>query len=178
MTHDLVLSGTAGLGGSVHDRSGAPVAEATVVVTDPRGEVVAAAVTGSDGDYAMPGLFPGPFTVTASALGYLPAAVPAEFGGAANPRCDLLLTPAATIVGTIRHDRTDRPVPDARITLLTDDGVTIAAATTDEDGTYALTDLTPGAYLMRVAGYPPVSTRITLNGNGSPVLDLQLGHSD
>ncbi|WP_245997622.1 MSCRAMM family protein [Nocardia pseudobrasiliensis] len=176
VTHDFVLTSAGGTLGYVLDRNGGPVADATVVVTDARGEVVAAAVTGVDGEYVLPGLFSGLFTIAASARGYLPAAVPAEFGGAAEPRCDLVLTASARIVGTVRHDRTDRPIPDARVTLLTDAGSAITATATAEDGSYVLDDVPPGAYLLQVSGYPPVSARITVNGAGNPILDLQLGH--
>ncbi|MGY2062665.1 carboxypeptidase-like regulatory domain-containing protein, partial [Nocardia gipuzkoensis] len=89
---------------------------------------------------------------------------------------DLVLTASARIVGTVRHDRTDRPISDARVALLTDAGTAIASTVTADDGTYFLDDVPPGAYLLQVTGYPPISARITVNGAGNPTLDLQLGH--
>jgi MFS family permease len=177
LAHDVTLSGTAGLRGVVRDETGAPVGGATVVITDGRGEVVDTTSTGADGEFAVPGLYPALFTVVASAHRHCPVAVTVVVGLDAAEPCELVLTPSAGIVGTVRHHGTDRPIADAWVALLDIDGSQIATTITDVDGTYVLADLAPGEYTVRVSGYPAVSVPLTLDGEREPSLDLHLGHS-
>lgn len=167
----VTLAVAAGLYGTVRDADGTPVTEATVVVVDARGEVVSATTTGADGDYALPGLLPGRFTLQVSAYGHRPAAVPVESDAT---RHDVTLKPAGSLAGTVRHGRTGRPVADARIILLNADGIPVASAITTRDGTYTLTDLIPGAYTLVATGYPPVSSAVTLDSADTPSIDLEL----
>jgi len=172
VVHDVVLSGGTGLFGRVDAPDGTAVAGATIVVTEVRGEVVAATTTDPDGTYLAPNLYPGAFTVTASAPGFRPVAAPATIGAQGDAGCDLVLAHAARIDGVVRHDRTDRPIPDALITLLADDGTVVAAVTSDRAGAYAITDIVPGIYTLCASGYPPVSAPVRLNGDGERHLDL------
>lgn len=174
---DVVLSGGTYLSGRVLAPDNDVVAGATIVVIDDRGEVVGTTSTGPDGDFAIPGLFAGTFTLTAHASGYRPSAASVTVGAEDSMRCDLTLAPAAAISGTVRHDETDAPVPDARITLLADDGTVVATAISDESGAYVLADLVPGDYTLCASGHPPVSAVITLNGAGDPNLDLHFDTS-
>jgi MFS family permease len=65
---DLVLAtAPARLSGAVLDQSGAPVAAATVVVTDSAGAVVTTSRTSADGGYRFADLPPGQLTLTATA---------------------------------------------------------------------------------------------------------------
>jgi hypothetical protein len=170
--HDIVLSGGTGLSGRVTDPGGGPVAAATIVVTEIRGEVVGAAATGADGIYTVPNLYPGAFTVTASAPGFHPVAVTAAIGAENPVGCDLMLAHAARIDGVVRHQRTDQPIPGARITLQATDGTVVATAVSDDAGAYALTDLVPGNYTLCASGYSPVSDTVILNGFRDPRVDL------
>lgn len=170
----VTLAGATGLHGTVRDTDGRPVTEATTVAIDARGEVVSATTTGVDGDYALPGLPPGHFFLQVSAYGHRPVTVPVEIGTSAGTRHDVTLTPAGTLAGTVRHGHTGQPVADAHITLLNADGIPVASTLTTADGTYTLTDLTPGAYTLVAAGYPPVSATAMLDSADTPVLDLEL----
>ncbi|WP_216897903.1 MFS transporter [Nocardia alni] len=172
VVHDVVLSGGTALSGRVTAPDGEPVTTATLVVTEIRGEVVGAAASGADGKYMVPNLFPGLFTVTASAPGFRPVAVTATIGPDDPTGCDLVLPHAARIDGVVRHNRTDNPIPGARITLLAGDGTVVANAVADDTGTYALTDLVPGDYTLCASGYPPVSGTVTIDGLREPYLDL------
>jgi MFS family permease len=83
------------LGGVVTGPGDAPLAGATVTVTDDHGHVVAAVVSGPGGGYEVQGLRPGPYTVTASFGG--PAAQRVDLAGDGPAHLDLRLgaTPAA-----------------------------------------------------------------------------------
>ena len=86
---DLTLVPTVtGLAGTVRGPAGRPVPGAAVSATDGLGDVVATAFTDPAGDYALPGLEPGRYTVVATAL--VPATsqveVAAGSGDAVGPR--------------------------------------------------------------------------------------------
>jgi hypothetical protein len=56
--------------GHITDPSGAVIAGAKVTVKDLTNNVAHTSVTNSDGDYSLPGLDPGPYSVTAEATGF------------------------------------------------------------------------------------------------------------
>jgi MFS family permease len=175
--HDVVLAGAVGLRGAVRAEDGSPVAGATVVVTDARGEVVAATVSGPEGAFSLPELVAGEFVLAARAEGFRPAALPVQAGAEEPAGHEVVLSPAARVAGTVRA-RDGRPVADARITLLGPDGTPVAAARTAEDGSYALTDLAVGAYTLLASGYPPAAAPVALDGAVRTGVDLVLGHPE
>ncbi|GAY07765.1 permease, multidrug efflux [Pseudonocardia sp. N23] len=83
------------LGGVVTGPGGSRLAGATVTLTDAHGNVVAAAVSGSDGEYCVEGLHAGTYTVAASYGG--PTAQRVDLAGDGPAHLDLRLgaTPAA-----------------------------------------------------------------------------------
>ena len=101
---DLVLSGAAGLTGTVlaspDDR---PLPGALVTATDVRGEVVASAAADHTGEFGIADLSPGNYTLVVSAPGHRPAALPAEVAAApptatrsASPLAPTSTAPSAT----------------------------------------------------------------------------------
>lgn len=174
--HDITLSSTTSLQGCVHDQFGEPVADATLVITDRRGEVITTSTTTSDGEFTAHGLCAGTFTATASARGYNPAATTTHLDADPARRCEIVLTRTGRVVGTIRDAHTEIPIANAAVHLLGPGNVVVAATTTAEDGTYELTDIVLGDYTLRVTGYPPMSARAVLNGAGNSSLDLHLEH--
>ncbi|MEO3869448.1 MFS transporter [Nonomuraea sp. B12E4] len=174
---DLVLSGSGKLSGTVRDLTGNPVAQAMVIVTDSRGEVVITGLTKADGTYGFSGVVAGTYTITASAETHRPTAVPVEVGTGQTTQ-DLTLRAAARIRGTIRVKGADRPLADARVTLLDGTGNVVGTATTGEDGEYAFADLTSGQYTVIATGYPPQANTVILTGQGDDGQDIWLGHSE
>jgi uncharacterized protein YfaS (alpha-2-macroglobulin family) len=174
---DLMLTGSGKLTGTVRDAEGTPVAQAMVIVTDVRGEVVTTGVTGADGVFAFGGVVAGTYTLAVSAGAHRPAAVPVEVG-TGQTRQDIELLPGARVRGTIRVKNGDGPLADARVTLLDAAGNVIGTATTGEDGEYAFADLTGGQYTVIATGYPPVASTLNLTGQGDDGHDLWLGHPE
>ncbi|GAB2571836.1 MFS transporter [Streptomyces capparidis] len=175
--HDLVLTGTAGLAGTVRSAAdGSPVAGATTVVTDMRGEVLAASRTGEDGAYRFEELVAGQFTLAVSAAAFRPAALPVQVSGTGVTRADVELRPAASLRGTVRVKASSEPLADARVTLVDAAGNVLAVTATGPDGAYAFTDLEAGEYTVIASGYPPVATALTVQGEGVEAFDLDLGH--
>ncbi|MGW5261800.1 MFS transporter [Microbispora sp. NPDC004025] len=172
---DMVLAASGRLVGTVRGTDGAPVAEAVVVVTDVRGEVVATSATDAEGGFTFSGIVAGTYTLTVSGAAYRPAAVPVEVLGTGQTRHDVVLLPGARVRGTVRV-KDGVPLADARVTLLDAAGNVVGVATTAEDGEYAFTDLTGGQYTIVASGYPPVASTLNLGGQGDEPYDVWLGH--
>jgi hypothetical protein len=88
---DVTLPSNATVAGVIRSaRSGQPVPEATVTLTDAFGNVAVSATTGDDGRYEFPDLTPGFYTLTATGFG--PVTTPLELGSEHTDR-DVLLGP-------------------------------------------------------------------------------------
>ncbi|WP_372509204.1 MFS transporter [Actinomadura madurae] len=174
---DLLLAGSGGLAGTVRGGDGAPVANAMVVVTDVRGDVVGTARTGGDGRYLFENIAAGAYTLAVSAAAHRPVALPVEVTGNGQTRADVEMPPGARIRGTVRNE-SGAPVGDARVTLVDAAGNVVAMVITGPDGEYAFTDLTGGQYTVIASGYPPVATGLSLSGGGLDGHDLNLGYPD
>jgi MFS family permease len=175
LTHDVVLSGTSGLAGTVRSaEDGAPLADAVVIVTDARGDVLATERTDLHGDFAVTGLPPGPVTLAVSAPGHRPLALPAGIPGTGVTRIDAELRPGARLRGTVRG--AGGPLGDARVTLVDAAGNVVATTTTGADGTYAFCDLDGGAYTVIATGYPPRAAGLTVSGGSVDGHDIELAH--
>ncbi|MFF5337997.1 MFS transporter [Streptomyces sp. NPDC013181] len=177
LVYDILLAGTSGLAGTVRDaESGAPVADAVVVVTDVRGDVLTTGKSGASGEFAFGELVPGAVTVAVNAAGFRPLALPVEVGGQGVTRVDAALRAGALVQGVVRAGARRHPLPDARVTLVDAAGNVVAHATTGEDGAYAFTDLDAGEYTVVANGYPPVAGALTVAGHGVDGHDIELAH--
>ncbi|MDN0200143.1 MFS transporter [Streptomyces sp. S.PNR 29] len=176
VSHDLViLPGRGGVAGTVRGGDGDALSGALVVATDQGGEVTASTTTGNDGGYRVSDLLPGDYTLSVSAPGHRPAAVPATVT-AEGAHCDIQLLVAATLRGTV-HTQDGRALDDARVTLLDAAGNVVGTHTTGVDGSYSFADLSSQQYTVIASGYPPVATSITLNGSEDGV-DILLSHKE
>ncbi|MFC4588660.1 MFS transporter [Sphaerisporangium corydalis] len=173
---DLVLNGSGRLAGTVRDPEGKPVVQATVIVTDARGEVVTTGVTGPDGAYGFAGVAAGSHTLAVSAAGHRPAALPVEVG-TGQTRLDVELLPTVRVRGTVRL-KDGGPLADARVTILDGSGNVVGSATTGQDGEYGFTDLAGGRYTVVATGYPPVASALDLTREGDDAYDLWLGYPE
>ncbi|GII25820.1 MFS transporter [Planosporangium mesophilum] len=173
---DITLAGASVVEGRVLRHGGEPIPGATVTLTDARGEVVGAAVTGPDGEYVLAELYPGEYTLTATAEGARPVARTVAVDSVGSHRFDVVLRSNATILGTVRAARTGQPVADASVMLVDGYGNVAGTAVTGEDGRYEFRDLLPGGYTLTASGYAPVAARIDLVGDRID-RDLTLGGS-
>ncbi|WP_084718656.1 MFS transporter [Streptacidiphilus carbonis] len=171
---DVVLGGTGRLSGAVRSAEGAPVADATVTLTDARGEVAASTRADSDGAYHFRDLVCGRYTLAVSARAYRPAALAVDVAASGETRQDVAMAGSGTLRGTVRTSA-GHAVEDARVTLLDSTGTVVAAATTGADGQFRFTDLEPGEYTVIASGYPPVATALRIE-DGHTERDLHLSH--
>jgi EmrB/QacA subfamily drug resistance transporter len=173
---DLILAGSGKLTGTVRDTDGRAVAQAMVIVTDVRGEVVSTGATLDDGTFGFDGVVAGTYTLAVSAGTYRPTALQIEVGTGQTTQ-DIVLQAGTRLRGTVRVQDGGRPLADARVTLLDTAGNVVGTAMTGDDGEYAFADLTSGQYTVIATGYPPVATALNLTGQGEDGHDLWLGHS-
>ncbi|MFF7355164.1 MFS transporter [Streptomyces filipinensis] len=175
LPYDILLSGTSGLTGVVRAAGSAlPVKDAMVIVTDVRGDLLATAATGEQGDFAFGDLVPGAVTVAVNANGFRPRALPVEVGATGVTRIEVDLDAGARLQGVVKAPH--GPLADARVTLVDQAGNVVGTATTGTDGAYAFTDLDSGEYTVIATGYPPVATALTVVGAGADGHDIQLAH--
>ncbi|MGW0281976.1 MFS transporter [Streptomyces sp. NPDC003236] len=175
LSYDILLSGTSGLTGVVRSAGSAlPVKDAMVIVTDVRGDLLATAATGEQGDFAFTDLVPGAVTVAVNASGFRPRALPVEVATAGVTRIEVDLDAGARLQGVVRAPH--GPLADARVTLVDQAGNVVGTATTGTDGAYAFTDLDGGDYTVIATGYPPVATALPVHGTGVDGHDIELAH--
>ncbi|MFB7496550.1 carboxypeptidase regulatory-like domain-containing protein [Streptomyces sp. NPDC056161] len=171
---DLVLTGSTRLHGSVSvSGPGTPVAGAAVTLTDVHGEVLASALTGADGGFALPGPSAGSFTLVVSAENHRPTATTVTLARNAAVRQDVELLGNALLTGTARSGSDGRPVREARIMVVDPDGRAIATALTGADGGYTVEGLPPGDYTIIATGYPPAVGSIRVTSAGRALHDVE-----
>jgi EmrB/QacA subfamily drug resistance transporter len=174
---DVVLGGAGRLAGCVLTADGTPVRDASVTLTDVRGDVVGSARSGRDGTYVLDDLVAGEYTLAASAPAYRPTALPVTVQAARETRQDVELAGGAVLRGTVRATG-GRPVQEARVTLLDAAGNVVDTVTTEDDGVFRFVDLASGEYTVIASGYPPVATVLQVAAGARTDRDLQLGHPD
>ena len=171
---DLKLVGASRIEGRVLRTGGDPVAGATATLIDVRGEVVGTTASGPEGGFVLADLYPGEYTLTATADSTLPLARAVTVDRPGSQWVEVLLRSNVSIAGTIRAGNSRRPVPDASVTLVDHDGNIAGTAATADDGRYEFTGLPPGAYTLTASGYPPVAVRLDLSGDRTD-RDVMLG---
>ncbi|AYF76292.1 MFS transporter [Nocardia yunnanensis] len=170
---DLTLEGSGELSGQVRTAAGAPLAGVTITVTDLRGEVVGAAISGEDGRYVCHGIGAGTYTLVAAAERLRPTATALVVPVGGLLRHDIELTPTAALVGMVRAD--GQGLANAQVTVLDGAGTPIATTRTDAEGRYTLTDLDSGAYTVIARGYPAVTGQVVVRG-GEVEYSVDLGY--
>jgi EmrB/QacA subfamily drug resistance transporter len=173
---DITLTGSGEVTGVVRDAGrGTPLANATVTLTDDRGDVTGAHITQDDGVYRFHGVGAGNYTLVASGPHYRPVAVTLTVPDSGQLRHDVELSSAVLLAGTARNERGDI-VPDARITVLDAEGNVAAVTRTDEAGRYLVSDLPEGNYTVVASGYPPATSQVDIAGGADAVHDVRLGY--
>ncbi|BBJ40983.1 hypothetical protein SSPO_037010 [Streptomyces antimycoticus] len=177
---DLRLSGGGGLTGSVRAVGGEPLTGATATATGPEGEVAATATADEKGEFALPELTPGTYTLTVAAAGHRPYATQVELTLGEPVRVDAELPPAARVRGTVR-DRGGRPLGDTRVSLLDASGDVVGQVITGDDGSFGFEALTGDHYTVVASGYAPATRQITVGGAAGTErrdVDFLLGHGE
>ncbi|EFL23263.1 membrane transporter [Streptomyces himastatinicus ATCC 53653] len=168
---DLRLAGGGGLTGSVRAEGGGPLAGATATATGADGEVAGSATADEKGEFALPELASGAYTLTLSADGHRPHATQVELTAGEPLRVDVALTPAARVRGTVR-DQGGQPLEDARVALLDASGDVVGQSITGADGTFGFEGLTGEHYTVVASGYAPATRPVTVGADAPEARDV------
>jgi EmrB/QacA subfamily drug resistance transporter len=173
---DVVLAGSGEISGFVRSaETGQPVVGAAVTLADEHGEVTGSVVTGEDGRYRLHCSGAGDHTVVVSAAEHRPAALTVTVADSGLVERDIDLVGVVWLRGTARNTA-GATVPDARITVLDRGGDVAAVAQTDDDGSYAISDLPAGDYTLVASGYLPATAEVSLVGGAEVSHDVWLSH--
>lgn len=150
--------------------SAAPVAGATVTVTQDATGDMASGTSDASGQARITGLVAGPVTVSARADGYLPASVTQTAPGSST--WPVALTPALTLTGVVK-DAGGNTLEGAQVSVGGD------AAATADDGRYAIS--VPAGETVEVTaradGYLPQAHTITATSGPLAPADFTLANA-
>jgi uncharacterized protein YfaS (alpha-2-macroglobulin family) len=173
VSHDFALASAGGLSGSVRSADDDPMPGATVVLTDTAGAVVAQDVTGHDGDFLLPGLPGGSYTVTATATGHRTASRQVQVNDTMETAL-LALVAESGVHGVVRGP-SDAPVPGITVSLANTAGEIVASTVTGADGAYQLSGLEDGEHTLVTGGYQPVSAVVQVEDGQTAKVTVRLG---
>ncbi|MFW0779053.1 carboxypeptidase regulatory-like domain-containing protein [Rossellomorea marisflavi] len=175
---DAPLTRIAGtLSGTVTGPGSLPIPGAVVTVYANNVQI-ASVLTDLAGNYTVPGLSPGSYTVVIGANTFTSASLGTSISGGQTTTLDALLTPnPGTLTGTIT-DQGANPLSGVSVTVAASSGTGIIVATTvtGNDGTYTVTGLAPGNYIVVASSlnFQQVSAGASIAAAGTTVLNLSL----
>ncbi|WP_179107331.1 carboxypeptidase regulatory-like domain-containing protein [Sediminibacillus massiliensis] len=171
---------SASLSGTVRDAAnGMPLQSVLVQVFRIGTEIpVASVFTNESGEYVITGLEPREYRVLFSKENYASEVfrIFLEDGESRILDVDLQRNPAL-IRGQVTDAVTGEPVVRANVTVvITNSGIIVASAETDQNGNYLLPNLPPGSYdvIFSREGYVTQTTSVSLAPNESVVLNVRL----
>jgi hypothetical protein len=170
-----------GLAGHVLGAAGQALPGAAVTLVDARGSETGRALVDERGEFLLPGVLAGAYTLVASAPGYRPSASSVTLVGTAAT-LDLVLKGSGSVEGRALGGRDAVPLVGATVTLV--EGTTqhpMAQTGTDEAGRFQFPSVVEGAYRVEVTadgferGSRPIAVHqgevagidVTLRGTGS-----------
>lgn len=171
VNRNLEMNTDATAGGAVILRPGGPADGILLVTARLRGQDLAnefainSEESGEATAFTLPGLAAGTYDLTIRRTGYAPVQVTATV--AADENLDLgsfELSPAGRVSGTVTG--LSSAGLDIAIVSAYRDGELIVSGASDADGVFAIRDLAPGEYLLRVTNAPtgyPAEAAVTLD---------------
>jgi hypothetical protein len=179
VTLGIVLTGLAELSGVVRvTGSWTPVADVILTLLDSRGEVVTSTRSDAQGRYHFEDLVGGVYTLVASADPFQPVARLVTVADTGASDVDVELVAGTVLRGTTLGGTERRPVPDARVMLLDQEGNVLSVTRTDAAGEYLFLDVPEGSYTLSASGYPPVTASVRVSSGERHEHDLELRYPD
>jgi hypothetical protein len=172
--------GVGSIGGRVYGPDGQPLGGVTVTASNEDDRHVTSTLTEGDiGAYHLPQVAtPGTYTLAVELPGYLPETRLVGVAGAVGAVDFTLTRTTLQLTGMVRSSADGAGIPNAGLTLSTGDlTFKIATAGAPNQGSFAVEDLPPGNYTVRVEHYQhDTSTQfLTLTaGVAPPPLDIAL----
>ncbi|WWR62634.1 carboxypeptidase-like regulatory domain-containing protein [Saccharopolyspora sp. SCSIO 74807] len=159
------------MAGTLRTASGSAVA-GVVTVTEPGGRQVGRVRSDAEGNYAVPALQPGQYTIIATADECRPEAESVQIDGSGAVQ-DFTLAGLGAIAGTVTAPG-GRVLPEVTVAVTDSGGNVIGSTSTDADGRYELGGLAPGDYVVVASLYTPAVREIRFSGGKPLTADLAL----
>lgn len=147
---DIDLTANPGtLSGTVTDsKTGTGVNRATIRVVNQFGITVTTVQTNNTGEYTIPSLSQGTYSVTFAAEGYGTQTIGAIIVSNQVSTTNVALFPlAGSVIGTVIDSQTNIPISTAAVAIFLNN-VLIANTVTDSTGNYTMAGLAPGNYTV------------------------------
>lgn len=159
----------------IEDSSGTGLSGATVTTNPP----TSAATTGPNGNYLIQNVPSGSYTVTAGKTGYQSASVSVSVSPGTGASADIVISynyTTGTITGTIVEDSSGATVSGVNITT----SPATNAATTDQSGSFTLSNVTPGSYKVEASkyGYRFTTADVMVNAGRITTVNITLSKSN
>lgn len=153
----------------------APIASATISVFS-GSAFIESTLTDSNGNYLLPGLAPGHYTLVTQAANFQSDAVGATVASNSTTTVNFLLSPeSGSISGKVTNSVTTNPIPNATVEVL-NGPILIASALTDPSGNYSIPNLEQNTYtvMAKASGFSQKSQSITVNANQTTTANFAL----
>jgi len=168
----VILPGA--IAGAVKDsQTGAGIGGASVSYT--AGGITTNATADAGGNYNLPNVPPGTYTVTAAATGYGNQSLPVTVASNATTTQNFSLVPQdGTIAGQVTDATTSVAIPGATVSLVV--GGTTLSATADASGNYSLSNIRQGTYAVTAAAsnYGSQSQQVTVTPGATATQNFSL----
>lgn len=172
------LSKLAGaLAGTVQDPNAVAIPDATVTIFQNNIQI-GSVVTDVNGNYMVPGLPPGSYTVVVSASNYTTETVAAMIENGQTTTLNVTLNEdPGTLTGFVRDTNND-PIAGGSVTvqISTGAGIIVATTVTAPDGSYMVPSLAPGNYTVVAAAsnFQAASQGVTIVSNAISNVNFNL----
>ncbi len=156
--------------GTVRDAQTGAALSGAVLSTDPTTDVVTSA---GDGSYSFENMTPGEYTISISKTGYQNSTVSVTVTAGKTTRADIVLIPSfGSISGIVKDATTELPIQG--VNIQTDPAT--SSVTTDSDGRYNISGITPGQYKMKASktGYIDAEIPVVVTAGNETAADIPM----
>ena len=158
--------------GNVKDDAGSNVPGATITLFGGPGGTYSA-VTNASGDYSIPGVLIGTYSLSASKTGHRTFTL-TTVNAASNPTTvDLTLERRLVLTGHVQNANTGEAIEGATVRVSGGPGGTYTVST-DASGAFAINDIMPGTYTITItkAGFSEWSGARVINSNAQIYVEM------